>query len=167
MSMPTTSQPAEHDLIINVSPRHGWSEYLGTAAQLQSEGLIPDSFEWPRASSEKVWSVNGLEYRLCRTRPRGHKGSWIELDSWRLTAMASDHNWEWVRRHDIERKAKELRDEIHRLTPAGRREWSAFECRCWAARQDKAFQDFKALFVPERKKPGRKAVERPTVKGDA
>lgn len=156
MSTGTTNQPAERDLIIRVSPCYGWADYLGTAAQLQSEGLIPSGFEWPRASSEKIWSANGLEYRLRRERPRGHKGSWIDLDSWNLTTFASGYDANWVDRRAIDRKARELRDEIHRLAPAGAREWRAFGARCWAASQDKAFQDFKALFVPERKRPGRK-----------
>lgn len=156
MSTPTANQPIEHDLIINLHPCCSRVDYMGAAAQLQSEGLIPGGFEWPSASAEKVWRVNGLEYRLRRARPRGHKGSWIELDNWSLIIMAGDRDWYWFERRDIERKAKELRDEIHRLSPAGQREWSAFVGRCWAAREDKAFQDFKALFVPERKRPGRK-----------
>lgn len=156
MSTPKTSPPAQHDLIISVSPRYGWADYVGTAVQLQSEGLVPGGFEWPSASLEKRWCLNGLEYRLRRVRPYGHKGSWIELDSWNLTTFASDFDGHWVDRRAIDRKAKELRDEIHRLTPAGFSEWRSFEARCWAASQDRAFQDFKALFVPERKKPGRK-----------
>lgn len=167
MSMSTTNQPAEHDLVISLHPCHSRVDNRGTASQLQSEGLIPGGFEWPRASAEKVWSVNGLEYRLRRARPYGHKGSWIELDSWSLIIMAGDRDWYSFERRDIERKAEELRVKAYRLTPEGDREWRAFADRCWAASQDKAFQDFRALFVPERKRPGRKAGERPTLKGDA
>lgn len=158
MNTATTNQAAERELIIKLFPCSDLVNYFGTAAQLQSEGLIPGGFEWPRTSVRKVWNVNGLQYYLRRVRPRGHKGSWIELDNWFLSTSAGDRDWHWFERRDIERKAKELREKTYRLSPDGEREWRAFGARCWAASQDKAFQDFKALFVPERKKPGRKAA---------
>lgn len=164
MSTATTNQPTERDLVISLHPHASRVDYRGTAAQLQSDGLIPGAFEWPRTSAKKVWCVNGLEYQLQRARPYGHKGSWIELDSWSLIIMAGDRDWYSFERRDIERKAEELRVKAYRLTPEGDREWRAFMARCWAASQDKAFQDFKALFVPERKKQGRKVAERPTVR---
>lgn len=154
----TTSQPEGCDLIIKVCPM--WVYFEGTAAQLQAEGLIPEGFEWPRAADEKRWRINGLEYWLSRTRPQGHKGpksSWAELDNWSLRTMAVNRGWEAIRRRGIERQAEALRREIHHLTPAGQREHQVFEGLLWAARQDKAFQDFKAMFVPPRKKPGRQA----------
>ncbi|PKO74641.1 MAG: hypothetical protein CVU21_22335 [Betaproteobacteria bacterium HGW-Betaproteobacteria-15] len=158
----TTSQPQGPDLIIDVCPM--WVLFEGTAAQLQAEGLIPEGFEWPRAADEKRWRIKGLEYLLSRTRPQWHKGpksSWAELDNWSLRTMAENYDWETIRRRGIERKAEALRREIHRLTPAGQREHQVFEGRLWAASQDKVFQDFKAMFVPARKKPGRKAKPAP------
>jgi hypothetical protein len=56
----------------------------------------------------------------------------------------------------LERRADQLRAAFHQQTPEGRREWNALCNRSMAAVSDKAFQTFKAIFIPEPKKPGRK-----------
>lgn len=155
---PATEQPAEREIIIGVHPDE-WVQYEGTAAQLQAEGLIPEGFEWPLAATIKDWKAEGFDYWLRRKRPEGHKGpmrSWLELDNWFIRIKVSGRDWHWAQRRAIERKAEALRDEIYHLSPAGQREWDANWRRYWAARADKAFQAFKAISVPERKKPGRK-----------
>jgi hypothetical protein len=168
MSRPITAidvidRAAEQEIIIDVNPEWGWVRYEGTAAQLIAEGLVPQGLEWPRAASYKRWSAGGFDYRLRRTRPEGHRGpmrSWLEIDNWsvRVTVMGRDQRS--LTLFSLERRADELRAAFHRETPEGRREWDAFVNRSWAARQDKAFQNFKAIFAPERRKPGRKPKNR-------
>lgn len=150
--------PKERELIIDVSPGW-WAEYEGTRAQLQAEGLIPDGLEWPRAAADKHWEANGFDYWLRRNRPEGHKGpmrTWLEMDNWFIRVQVTGRDWAWRARQNIEEKAKALRDEIYRQSDAGRREqdlaWGAW-CK---SKEDEAFQAFKAIFIPERKKPGRK-----------
>lgn len=153
-----TLQEAAHDLRIRI-----WPDcvcYVGTARQLQAEGLIPQGFEWPHAAADKKWEANGFDYWVCRERPLGHKGaksSWLELDNWCLRVRVHGRDHHCITRRMLERKADELRAEIHRHTAAGSREWSAMWERYWQAREDKRFQAFKLLvpgLVPPRR--GRK-----------
>lgn len=141
------------------------ASYIGTAAQLQAEGLIPVGFVWPQAAADKRWQAGGFDYWLRRTRPEGHKGpmkSWLELDSWwvRVKVTGRDYNWQTQRR--LERQAEELRRAIYRETPAGSREWNTNWRRFDAANCDTNFQAFKAkvpgLIPPKR---GRKPKAQP------
>lgn len=146
-----------------------FAQYTGTAAQLQAEGLIPDSLEWPQASAYKRWEANGLTYWLRRTRPDGHKGpmrSWLHLDNWCVRVRVTDRDYHWRARRGLERKAAALLAEYHRHTAAGRREWNAEWQRYWQALDDKRFQAFKALvpgLVPPKR--GRKPKTETTVQG--
>lgn len=158
LTTPAHELPAERELIIDVR-RDDWVQYEGTAAQLIAEGVIPEGFEWPRAAADKRWDANGLDYWFRRTRPEGHKGpmkSWLEVDNWVIRIQVTGRDVHWCNRRAIERKAEELRDEIYRQSPAGRHAWNASCGAYWKAHEDKAFQAFKSILVPERKRPGRK-----------
>ncbi|MFY9476358.1 MAG: hypothetical protein WAQ08_01610 [Aquabacterium sp.] len=151
---------AERELIIDIR-QDEWAHFVGTAAQLVSEGLIPESFEWPPADVSKCWEANGFDYWLRRNRPEGHKGpkrSWLELDNWFISVKVTGRDYTWRTRRALERKTEELRAEYYRHTAEGSQEWSASWNRYWQARQDKAFQAFKTripgLVPPKR---GRKA----------
>ena len=138
-----------------------WAEYIGTAAQLQAEGLIPDGFKWPQAAADQNWAAGGFDYWLRRTRPDGHKGpmrSWMEVDNWFVRVRVTGRDASWITRRGLERKAEALRAEFHRHTAAGAREWDAVWRRYWQAETDKHFQKFKTL-IPGLVKPkrGRKA----------
>lgn len=138
------------ELILNIQ-QDEWAQFEGEAAQLVAEGLIPDGFEWPKADDNKRWKTNGFDYWLRRKRPEGHKGtkrSWLELDNWLVRVSVTGRGHAWCVRRGLERKAEELRAEYYRHTPEGSREWSANWSRYWQARQDKAFQAFKAKLIP-------------------
>lgn len=153
----------ERELIIDVNAEYGWVQYEGTRAQLETEGLIPEGFKWPRAAADQHWDTNGFDYWLRRTRPDGHKGpmsSWLEMDNWFVRVKVTGRDQAWLNRRSLERKADALRAEFHCQTATGRREWDANWNRYWIARQDGAFQAFKSTFIPERKKPGRKPKAR-------
>lgn len=146
-----------------------WAAYTGTAAQLQAEGLIPDSFEWPRAAANKSWEAGGFSYSLRRARPEGHKGpmrSWLDLDNWYLRVSVIGRDWHWHTRRRLERKAEALRAEYHSHTAAGAREWDAAWRRYCQTLEDKRFQAFKSLvpgLVPPKR--GRKPKTETTVQG--
>ena len=137
--------------------RDEWFQYVGTAAQLMAEGLIPDGFEWPQAADPKRWEASGFAYWVNRQRPSGHKGpmrSWLELDSWCIRVEVAGRDRQWPMRRSLERKAAELKAEFYRHTAAGSREWERSFKRHFATVTDDKFQAFKAkipgLIPPKR-----------------
>lgn len=155
-----------NELIISIW-RDDWVAYEGTRAQLEDERLIPADFEWPRADAWVSWEVGSLRFSLFRFRPDGHKGpmrSWWAMDSWRINVQVAEPGIDRGRQR-IKEKTKALCAEIHRQSPAGQREWRAAYDRHLVAFNDQAFQAFKSILLPPRKKPGRKpkarAVEGP------
>lgn len=156
--VPSAEPPAERELRISIW-RDEWAQFIGSRAQLEAEGLIPEAFEWPRGQADQRWQANGYDYWLRRERPEGHKGpmrSWLELDNWFLRVGVIGRDYTWRTRRRLERKTEELRAEYHRHTLAGQLEWTANWHRYWQAREDRAFQAFKSTVLPARKKPGRK-----------
>ncbi|WP_028600828.1 hypothetical protein [Ottowia thiooxydans] len=152
-------QPATAaDLLVCIEPTY-WARYKGTRAQLEAEGVIPKDTKWPESGAKVCWEDGNLEFTLNRTRPDGMKGPmklWLAGDYWCLDIDVKGRDWQWRARQNIEEKAKELAAEIRRHTPQAIREDRLRWDRYWKAHRDTAFQAFKAKFVPERKKPGRK-----------
>lgn len=141
-----TPQAAYCELRIDIWPDE-FARYIGTAAQLQAEGLIPTGFDWPLAAASKQWEASGFEYWLRRTRPEGHKGArqtWLKLDNWLVDVRVIGRDHAWLVRRRLERKAEALRAECRRHTAAGQHEWEAAWMRYWHAKEDKGFQAFKA-----------------------
>lgn len=140
-----SSHVIPEDLIVIIDYK-GWdiTEYHGTKTMLESEGIIPDSFEWPKGYNDIRWKDDQFEYWLRRQRPEGAKGSrkqfanvdWFQL-RWDLIDASLS-----VR--EIVRKAKELKKLIYLNTPEGSAEREARWARYYKARDDKQFQAFKA-----------------------
>ena len=160
---PTTTP--ERELKVGIyTASFGYWEFKGSRAQLEAEGVIPPGTEWPQGKQLLFWNQGRLRFWLARTRPEGVKGPvsvWASGDWWRLRCdipddIANPGGWR------IQQKARELAQEIHAQTPAGRREWNERFSRYWAAHSDAAFQAFKATLLPQRKKPGRPAKTRTT-----
>lgn len=157
--------PAAHELHIEIW-RDSCVWFSGTAAQLQTEGLVPDGFEWPRAAASVHWEANGFSYWLHRSRPRGHKGprrSWLEMDSWAVRVGVIGRDFHWQVRRDLERQAEQLQANYHSHTAAGMREWHERFDRYLKSREDRGFQTFKAmipgLIPPKRgRKPNSRAA---------
>ena len=147
------------DIRVRIWPDE-FAQYTGTRAQLEAEGLIPKDFEWPRVAADAHWEAEVLDYGLRRVRPddfRGPMRGWLVLDNWQVRVSVVGRDRAWHDRRDIERQRDELTEAIYRQTPSGRYQWEKDWGIYWKAREDKAFQQFKALVVPERKKPGRPA----------
>ncbi len=153
---PTTTP--ERELKVGIyTASFGYWEFKGSRAQLEAEGVIPPGTEWPQGKRVLYWNQGRLRFWLGRARPDGVKGPmsvWASGDWWFVRCdipddIANPGGWR------IQQKARELAQEIHAQTPAGRREWNERFSRYWAAHSDAAFQAFKATLLPQRKKPGR------------
>lgn len=143
----------ENELRIEIYPR-GYDCWRGTRAQLQAEGMIPEGLEWPRHPAQKCWLSGPFFFRLIHLESRGPKGSTPpvpEVERWacrRSIFTGGEDNFSSARIYEI---SQMLAREIWRRTPAARAQWD----RYWKAHQDRRFQAFKALFVPQPKKRGR------------
>ncbi|WP_175829693.1 hypothetical protein [Burkholderia cepacia] len=130
----------------------GHAVYVGTRMQIEAEGIVPIGCKWPDGYGSIQWEVDGICFRLTRTRPEGTKGSrrdFIDCDNWRLSMRKS--NWN-ATTHHIAVKAKELRDMLYRDSQAGRAASQEIWAATVAAMEDQKFQAFKALvpgLVPE------------------
>jgi hypothetical protein len=137
----------------------GFVRFEGTAAQLISDGLVPESFVWPQKLADAHWSGNGLNFCVRRVRPRGHKGTyrtWADLDSWAVSVTVAGRRGEWYVQRRFKRMAHELEEQIFEHSREGHHQWKV-KWDSWSkARDDKAFKAFKAL-VPGLTKPKRKA----------
>lgn len=163
----TDSQATERPLKVCIRPHHleCW-EYEGTRAQLEAENVIPPGTEWPEGAQNLRFDIGRFRYLLRRSRPDGVKGPkkvWTSGDWWCLRCDligGPDHD---ARR--ILDKRRELADELYRQSPAGQREMEAQWRRVIQACNDKAFQAFKSIVVPVRKKPGRPSKSKTTLQG--
>lgn len=115
------SGQAECELAIEIWPRFctNWS---GSAAQLQAEGLIPRDFVWPRRREAKRWESALFDCWLVRRRPPGRKGpmkQWVDGDYWRLRRDLISQCQDGGATVRIYEKTEALRLELERLTPCG------------------------------------------------
>jgi len=153
MSAPSISADAL-GLVVEANNDWGHAAYEGTRAQLEEEGVIPSSIEWPTSERSVSWERAGLRFFLRRTRPANMKGPkklWVQGDYWHLDInVAGRDRGCWNEQHRVDLKRRELAREIYRQSPAGQRD----SRRYWAAHDDKAFQTFKAqipgLIPPKR-----------------
>ena len=133
------------------------ANYIGTAAQLEAEGLIPPNFKWPSGATYQHWEAGGYSYSLRRIRPAQHKGpmrTWLTLDHWSLSVYVTGRDYRWYEQRKLERQAEALRAEYHRRTAVGMSEWDAAWRRYRQAVQDQNFQAFKSM-VPALAPPKR------------
>lgn len=138
--------PAE--LVIILNPHDlDISEFIGSRAMLEAEGVIPDGTKWPEGYADLRWQEGRLDYWLSRQRPKGAKGprrDFANCDWWclqrRLTNPSS------LAEHEILLKTQELKDAIYRQSAKGKAEWIDNWNRYWATKNDEKFQAFKALF---------------------
>ncbi|WP_156797085.1 hypothetical protein [Nitrosomonas sp. Is79A3] len=140
-----SSHVIPEDLIVIIDLK-GWdiTEYHGTKAMLESEGIIPEGFEWPEGYNDVYWKDDQFDYWLRRHRPEGAKGSrkqFANVDWFKLRWNLIDTD---PLSRELARKAKELKDLIYRNSSEGFAENEALWSRYSKAQQDKQFQTFKA-----------------------
>lgn len=129
------------DLSIAIFPTTAVS-FIGTSAQLMAEGLIPKNPTWPKGSERASWNTEEFNFSIIRRKPAGMKGpkaAWITLDNWWL--IRTPHKlptWESI-------AINEKTEEIERIKFLNTREGKLLHKKYWTARNDAAFQSFKAL----------------------
>lgn len=133
------------ELTILLDPQSGHASYIGVRAQLEAEGIVPATTEWPEGFEVVRWVAGDNEFWLRRDRPEGAKGprrDFLNCDNWRLGILRRNKNHF---DHQIMRKAEELRKMIHRDSRAGRAAFSKFWAALQVAMDDQQFQAFKTL----------------------
>lgn len=152
----TASIVAQTELVVIVNPYNFvFSEFVGSRAMLESEGILPDRIKWPEGYDDLHWQEGQFDYVLRRQRPEGDKGprrdfancDWWRL-RWKLTNAPSPEEC------NIMRKTKALNDEIYLQSAQGRAEWNKNWNRYREAIKDEKFQAFKAL-IPGLVRPKR------------
>lgn len=157
VTAPAAAVDSERPLNICICPfGHDYVDYQGTRAQLEAEDLIPAGTVWPDRDQRHSWTLGGFRFSLRRIRPadlKVPKKVWIEGDWWTLRSEPDQvPAYDQI---DIRTKVAELAAAVHRHSPAGRAEFYQCLKNLAAARDDEAFQSFKDLIVPSRKKPSR------------
>jgi hypothetical protein len=145
--------------IIVCTPYSDIAEYQGTRAAIEAEGVIPAGTTWPVGFNDLHWEDEKFRYWLCRQRLHGVKGrrqSYLNVDWWMFRCYPVETKSLEMRA--VERKAKELADEIYRQSSEGKAVWNKQWNAHWASLKDEKFQAFKAL-IPgiNRPKRGRRA----------
>lgn len=134
--------------IIVCLPFRGIAEYQGTRAALELEGIIPAGTKWPDGFNDLCWEDGKFRYWIRRKRPEGVKGprkQFLDVDWWML--RCDPVNAKSRGAEDIERKSKELADEIYRQSIKGRSAIAAQFKAYWKAQDDEKFQAFKSLIA--------------------
>jgi hypothetical protein len=129
------------ELSINIVSR-GFTEWHGTRAQLEAEGILPAHVCWPTGTESQQWCDS--EYRWClrRVRPKGRltNGSWKSADRWMLDRLSLSADG-LLGAAVVYQKQMELAEAIFRQSREFHVEWS----RWWVARDDDGFQAFMVL----------------------
>lgn len=130
------------EILICINQRLGFTDFFGSRAMLEAEGLIPHGTEWPDAFDSREWKAGQFRYWLRRIRPEGAKGArndFIDIDWWfvRLDLINEMSHRDRL----IVLKKKELEREILANSPEGEMQRK----RASRAAADEKFQAFKAL----------------------
>lgn len=148
---PAPLQPL-NEIHIRMDDELGTSDYFGTRAMLEAEGLIPDGTVWPNGfEGVTVWSIGELRFYLRRQRPDGAKGprsQYLNVDWWCLRWGTSALETCYFERQSavlIRIQSNKLREAVWEATPEGRREVWERSRRLIAAWNDKNYQSFRSL----------------------
>lgn len=135
------------ELVVIINPYNlGFSEFVGSRAMLEAEGVIPDGTKWPEGYDDLRWQAGKLDFWLRRQPPEGAKGprrDFADCDWWCLRQELTNAPSQAER--NIMLKAQALADEIYRQSAKGQAEWSKNWNRYWETTKDEKFQAFKAL----------------------
>jgi hypothetical protein len=129
---------------IIITPLKNTARWIGTRAQLEAEGFIPEGQAWPEGNKHTSWKIGDVHFFI-------HCGKTTRND-----AIDADHQYRinshlWDGKcHDRAIRAKAV--ELAALVKHGGPEWSANWERHFAARQDKAFQEFKRNLLGQKRR---------------
>jgi hypothetical protein len=137
------------------------TEFHGTRAQLEAEGVIPVGTAWPVRLGWEGWEAGLLGFWLFRPMPKAkdRKNKCFDYDWWCVRMYVLNRPSSGVRA--IQRKAAELAAEVYRQSERGKAEEFALRAKYSAAKSDKQFKAFKALIpglIPPKRKPKSQAA---------
>ena len=144
------------ELVVILNPYNlDFSEFVGSRAMLEAEGIIPDDTKWPDGYYDEKWQDERFYYCLRRQRPKGAKGprrAFLNCDWWCL-------RWELINapRHEernILLKTQELKDALYKKSAKGQAEFDKRWKSYFESKKDEKFQEFK-LLVPGLVRPPR------------
>lgn len=152
MSAPVVT-PAEVTICLG---KYGITEFQGTRAMLEAEGIIPANIKWPEGYDGLRWDEGKFEYWMRRERPEGAKGPrklFIDVDWWCLRQQVIDESFVDF---ELKRKTKELAEYAYHHSAKGLAESNRRYASYTAACSDEKFQAFKAsipgLVQPKRER---------------
>lgn len=143
--------------VIVYTPYSSISEYQGTRAALEAEGIIPAGTDWPEGFNDLRWEDSRFYYLLRRERPEGAKGprkQFLTVDWWGV--RFDPRNSESGEARNIKLQAEKLARLTYLASDKGRREWHANCDRYCEAQTDKLFQSFRAACGIVERKRGRR-----------
>jgi len=123
-----------------------FSEFCGTRAQLEAEGVIPPDMEWPDGKKRLCWESGKFSCWLQRIRPEGLKGPmklWVEGDWWCLRRNLVHQPSYYMR--EILRKNAEIDALVYQGSAQGWAERQTNFDRYWDTTKDARFRAFKGL----------------------
>lgn len=144
------------ELIVILNPyNQNLSEFVGSRAMLEGEGIIPNGTKWPEGYDAIYWQDERFCYCLCRQRPKGAKGprrAFLNCDWWCL-------RWELINKpcdeeRNIMLKTQELKDALYKKSAKGQAEFDKRWKDYFESAKDEKFQEFK-LLVPGLVRPPR------------
>ena len=124
---------------------YGITEFQGTRAMLEAEGIVPENIKWPEGYDDLRWDDGKFEYWMRRERPEGAKGPrklFIDVDWWCLRQQVIGESFVDI---ELKRKKKELAEYVYHHSARGiadsNRRYNVYAAAC----ADEKFQAFKAL----------------------
>ncbi|MDQ7978715.1 hypothetical protein QYH69_15800 [Paraburkholderia sp. SARCC-3016] len=130
------------ELSITMNFQVGYCEYVGTRAEIESEGIIQSDVKWPIGFRKATWTFGRFSFYLIRRRPKGVKGprrDFEECDRWCLRWHYKYLSYE--QRAAIEKKR--WRDNFDFLgTPGGLDMVTRAYLKEQAAKRDTRFKEF-------------------------
>lgn len=161
--VPATHAEVSNDIIVSIqgSGSFSFTEFQGTRAQLEAEGLIPHGIRWPDQGFDEIaWQAGDVRYRLRRRRPDGAKGqrkAFGSIDWWSVRSERNDPR-PWGDRI-LADKAAELLKTAYQVSAEGQAARSRLFNAHWAAKRDAGFQAFLAR-TPGLVKPARRRASK-------
>lgn len=148
-----THTASAHDLgaRIIIKPLQSSAQWIGTRAQLEAEGFIPQGTKWPQGRTYTRFDTDNNWF--CIQPIKSEKVQAHSVDTlYKILHYSKQPNC--INRQIVSKMA-----EIKELMDVGSATWASALSLHWKARSDDAFQTFKRRLLGEKKR-GRKLAQK-------